>query len=250
MARHLGVSQATISRIEAGERLASMPEVLAWCDAAKVTGEVRERLLADVEGVYNEIETWRATLAGGDQLEARASGMESARTVRYFLTGSVPGLVQTAEYARRNIELGLIAHYRDVSAVVADRMQRQHLLYDKDRSLSFLMTETAIRWPMGPPEVMHEQWDRIIAVAGLSNVHIGIIPLDHQPAARETHDFGIFQTTDGPPYVSIELAHGMVTITDSTDVQAYETLWSRLSSSALFDADAAEFIRALIREQK
>jgi hypothetical protein len=244
MAKHLGLSNATVSRIEAGDRLASMPEATGWARAAGASAETLERLLADVEAVYSEIETYRSNLSSTDQLETRATSIESAQVVRSFTTSVVPGLMQTAEYARRNIELGLIGKGRDIPAVVAERMQRQRLLYEPDRSFTFLMTEHALRWPVGPPEIMKAQRDHIVGTIGLENVHIGVVPLNHRPEAREAHAFGIYESAN-QIFVHIELAHGMVTLTDPDDVATYSDLWQRISQSALFDADAARFIRAL-----
>lgn len=60
-------------------------------------------LLALAEAAVNEVATFRVRLGGGlAAVQDSVRDLEaSARVVRNFQPGIIPGLVQTAEYARR-----------------------------------------------------------------------------------------------------------------------------------------------------
>ncbi|MFF5176622.1 Scr1 family TA system antitoxin-like transcriptional regulator [Micromonospora sp. NPDC000316] len=88
---------------------------------------------------------------------------EWLRLIRHFETVYVPGLLQTADYARRILTEMVELHnldIADVDAAVASRMQRQHLLYDTSKRFEFLLAEPVLRWLLCPAEVMRGQLDR------------------------------------------------------------------------------------------
>ena len=65
VARATGLSQPTVSRIERGESVPSLAEVLAWTDAAQVGAERKEIILGMTEAAVNEVTTLRARLSNG-----------------------------------------------------------------------------------------------------------------------------------------------------------------------------------------
>lgn len=246
LASAIGISQPTLSRIEAGSRLPSVPEVNAWATACGATAEKRADLVDQAEAAYVEFETYTEALADGRHLQGRAAEMEqTARRLRSFEPIIVPGLLQTAEYARRII--GLSPGSRDDAAALAARIDRQQILYSPGgRSFEFLLTEAAIRWPAGPSAVRIGQLDRLVSLASLAHVRIGVLPIEHEPAAVGWHEFTIYEDADdGAAYVHAELAHAMLTINDPADVARYRTMYDELSKSALFDQAAAQFVQAI-----
>ena len=145
MAQAVGVSQSTISRIERGDSVPSAVEVNAWADAARLGEERRMLVLSLAEAAVNEVITHADRLTGGlafvqdsvHELE------QTARTLRHFQPGIIPGLLQTGEYARRILTFADPS--ADIGQAIAARMARQRLLYEPDRSFEFLLTEAALR---------------------------------------------------------------------------------------------------------
>jgi Predicted transcriptional regulator with C-terminal CBS domains len=240
MGARLGITQATISRIERGETLPPIPIVRGWLDAAAKEQAERERLLDLAEAVHAETRGWAELLdnTGHTQQEALAAERAVAR-VRSFQPTVIPGLLQTPEYARAILAIG---RTRDVAAALATRIERQQVLYEEGRQFHYLIAEPVLHWPVGGPAILAAQRDRLVSLMRLPTVHIGIIPTTTAVAAA-WNNFILWEPTEGRPYVTTELIHGAQEIHDTDRIELYETLWKQLSDIALTGDDAASAIR-------
>lgn len=99
-----------------------------------------------------------------------------ALTFREYEPLAIPGLLQTAEYARHIFRVDVAD--LDVAEAVVARLERQTILYDEQHRFEFVIHEAALRWRVGPAAMQAAQMDRIRQVATLSNVQVGIIPID------------------------------------------------------------------------
>lgn len=177
LAAQAGLSNARVSRVELGQSLLSLPELDAWAAAVSASPEARIRLRELAEIAHGTVEPFRISRAHRSHLEENAADLE-ARAGRIITVQPqvVPGLLQTAEYARRLLELVDPTGQRDIPVAVAARMRRQEALYDAGKQFEFILTEAALRWPAGDRAVMAAQYDRIASVSTLTNVKLGIIP--------------------------------------------------------------------------
>jgi transcriptional regulator with XRE-family HTH domain len=249
LAPKVGISPAGVTRTEAGTRVPSLPEVTAWATATGASDEVKDRLVALTESAYNEVQTWQGLLTGARHLQQRSAAMEAiANLERGYDPVMLPGLLQTAGYARRILELCAVPG-QDIGAAATARLERQQVLYETPRRFEFLVTEAALRWPVASESVMRAQLDRIISVAGMDNVKVAVLPAQHSAARIGWHGFTIYEEIqdDGDPFVYVELAHADLTISDPPDVAAYQQLFGQLMDAALTDDAAIEFIATLVR---
>jgi transcriptional regulator with XRE-family HTH domain len=245
LAQRIGISQSKVSRIESGAVVPSLPEVTAWGKELGVPVGTQERLTALIEAAYDEVHPWRAVLQRRGTLQDRTRELERTATrVLTFQPALVPGLLQTAEYARRVIAM-FHRQYggQDPAAEVAGRLDRQLALYEPDRHFDFLVTETALRWRPGPVRLQLAQLDRIASVATLDNVTVGVIPLDVEATALTTHNFVVHEVDGTDAAVTVETIHADMTVDTAEHVATYRTRWSDLRAMALFDDDAQEFLR-------
>ena len=145
----VGISQATVSRIERGASVPSLRELTAWADATGVGEDRRALLLGLSEAAVNEVTPLRERMSGGlTAVQESVRELEAtARTLRNFQPGIVPGLLQTAGYARRI--LSLADQTADTGAAVTARLARQEILHEPGRSSEFLLTEAALRYRPG-----------------------------------------------------------------------------------------------------
>ena len=105
--------------------------------------------------------------------------MRDAKRIRNFEIMIIPGLLQTADYARyRALEAVRVHGFAEseVEKTVAARMRRQEVLYDAGKAFEFIICEAALRYLLCPPQVMAGQLDRLLAVSGLGNVTLAVIP--------------------------------------------------------------------------
>lgn len=224
IAEHLDIGQASVSRIENGQTVPTLPQVNAWADAVEASTEKREALIAFTEAALNEVESWRTTQQRGlAAIQGEVQSLEAtARVRRCFQPSLVPGLLQTAEYARRVFALVDVLGGDDYGAAAARRLERQRILYDEDYEFEFILTEAALRLRIVPPPAMDAQLAHIASVATLSNVTIRVVPLDAEAWTIPWCGFNLYdERGDLDPFVKIELPHAGETINDPDSVALY-----------------------------
>ena len=172
IARAIRSSQAHVSRVENGQAVPSLPQVTAWAQAAGGPEDVQAVLAELTEAALNEVDSWRTRFdAGLPSMQQDIRAMEAAAgLVTYFQPSLVPGLLQTAEYARRVFEITDVKGWGDHAAAVAARIERQQALYQPGKRFEFLITEAALRLRVGPAHVVRGQVDRIMTVMSLDTV--------------------------------------------------------------------------------
>lgn len=252
MAARANLSQSKVSRIENGDAVPTLPQVKAWAAAAGASEETRSRLVELTEAAVTDVQTWRAAFRPGvthlqDKVRAREA---STKALLNFQPTLVPGLLQTAEYARRVFPLVDVEGRQDVAAAVAGRLQRQQALYDPSRRFEFLITEAALRWRPGPVSLLVAQLAHISSISTLENVTIGVIPLDVEAVAAPWHGFVIYESgkSDEDAYVVVETMHAELTINDPQDVEIYRRLWERFRSVAFFGDEARALLSRIAED--
>jgi transcriptional regulator with XRE-family HTH domain len=251
MAQAIGVSQSTVSRIERGDSVLSDIQVNAWADAARLSEERRMLLLSLAEAAVNEVITHRERLAGGlAMIQDSVHDLErTARTLRHFQPGIIPGLLQTAEYARRILTFADPS--ADIGQAIAARMARQQLLYDADRTFEFLLTEAALRYRPGP-DVLTAQLDHLAAVVTLNTISFGVIPADAEMHAITRCGFIIYEDRidDRPPFAFVETPHASLSASDPADVAIYQGQLEAFRRSAVYGAEAVNIVRSIAHPGK
>jgi DNA-binding XRE family transcriptional regulator len=243
LAPRLKSSQATIVRVERGEVLLSRPTTLQWLKVCDASAQVQERVLTLLEAAHNETRPWGDTI-GGDvtHLQEVARRRETdAHVVRNYQTFMVPGLLQTAEYARQLLPMADPTGEMDHAAALAARLERQQVLYQPGRRFEFLLEEQVLRWSPGPG-VMPAQLDRLLSVATLQSVELGVLPAG-RIGGLGWHSFMWWEPFEGPPYVTTELLHGGQYVVNPDSVRLYETVWDRLWSAAAVGDEAVALLR-------
>jgi transcriptional regulator with XRE-family HTH domain len=261
MAQAVGVSQSTVSRIERGDSVPSAVEVNAWADAARLGEERRMLVLSLAEAAVNEVITHRERLAGGlAAIQDSVHDLErTARTLRHFQPGTVPGLLQTAEYARRILTFADPS--ADIGQALAARMARQGLLYEADRSFEFLLTESALRYRPGPgasqsdttpgqspaKDVLTAQLDHLAAVVTLNSISFGVIPANAEMHAITRCAFIIYEDRidDRPPFAFVETPHASLSASDPADVKVYQDQLEAFRRSAVYGSEAISIVRSI-----
>ena len=237
LAGQTGLSQPKVSRIETARSLPNLDEVRAWARAASASEEELGELAALLEQLATSATSWRILhrlgLAGKQQEIQELE--QQARRITTFQPVMVPGLLQTADYARRVIETAY--QPGDVGRAVAGRLERQSILYDQTKRFDFLITEGALRWrPRGVD--MRPQLDRLISVAGLPNVTLMVIPLGEAPIPY-LHPFVMWELEEGT-IVSVETYSAELWVREAADVARYQEVWERASESAVGPSWLAE----------
>jgi transcriptional regulator with XRE-family HTH domain len=244
----LGWSQSKVAKIENGRTRPSAADVEAWAAATSASDEVRAELAALAESVATESRPWSSrhgTLSARNLEIAQVE--RDATHLQNFQPAVFPGLLQTADYARRVISMLDVAGQRDVAAAVAARVERQAALYDQGKRFEFVLTEGALRWRPGPPELVLAQLDRLVSVMTLPNVTIGVLPYSQQQAVLHTNGFTIFDVP-GDPFVLVETLTQELHLHGDDDLATYRGVFARAQDSAACGPDAILFVRQIMAE--
>ena len=158
---------------------------------------------------------------------------QQATTIRLFQPNVVPGLLQTAEYARHVLQAGDFG-LDNLADAVAARVERQTALYDETKSFRFVITESAIRWRLCPVPAHLAQLDRVSVLSTLANVSVGIVPWTAYVPNRPPNMFLILDDSA----VQVETMHGLDTLRERQQIDAYLTAFDTLDSVAQHDDEA------------
>ncbi|MET9064192.1 helix-turn-helix domain-containing protein [Streptosporangium sandarakinum] len=228
LAARAGVAQPTISRIETG-RLLPVPETVERLVTALGLDEVgRTELDALLARLRDEVSRLKGGLVGRES--ANAARLRASRRVVVFSSAMVPVLLQTAEYARLALMVGREVDEEDAAKAAAVRVEAQAVLFDSGREFSFVLTEGAIRtWP-GSPTLMAAQLDRLVQVATLPHVRLGVVPWSVQAPAFPLHGFTIY---DGAVSI-VESLTGDLTLTESGELSIHEETFEAFAAAAVY----------------
>jgi len=253
IAKAVGSSQATVDRWEHGGPEGKPPswtKVAAWAVACAGASPDLALLRALTESALNEHALFRNLLKNGLAIHQEDMRAEEAvaMTIRNFNPWGVPGLLQTADYARH---IMLVAdprrrHAGDVDEAVQVRMRRREILDDPERHVEFTLIEQSLRTLPCPVEVLAAQLGHLAAViSSLPPEAFGVIPTGVRVHALPQYGFILFEDrTDGEnPFVAIELGHKREVATEPDDVDFYRAQYSLLRRSAIFGDEAVALVR-------
>ncbi|MGW3389391.1 helix-turn-helix domain-containing protein [Streptomyces cinereoruber] len=162
----------------------------------------------------------------------------------------VSGLLQTEAYAR-----ALFAgHCPPLSDEIIDqhteaRLGRQKLLTRAPLAeLSFIINEEALRDPVGSPEVMREQWQRLLDVAVLRNVEIQVMPAQRGFHPGKNGSFVVVETHEHKHLGYFESQGVGCVVSEPTEVSAFALRYGKLRSQALNVDESARLIERMLGE--
>jgi transcriptional regulator with XRE-family HTH domain len=246
LASRLGTTQPRISRIETGHTVPSLDDVRTWADVTNATAEELAELASLVQRLATEATSWRILhKLGLTQRQREIGELEQAATaIRVFQPTMIPGLLQISEYATRAMGQGNTSYQSDLDQAVTQRLQRQTILYEQSKQFEFLLTETALRWRPGPPELMRAQLDRLISAANLPNVSLGVLLLDQEAPDAYLHPFVIFEF-EGDALVTVETLSAQLQVNDPKEVAVYRRTMDRLRPVARWGDEALAVVRSL-----
>lgn len=236
----IGWQASKVSRIENGRTLPTVPDVDVWATAVDAAAEVGQRLCDEIRDIKLARDSWKRQLrhghAGRQRIEARSEqAAQHITSVEMFI---LPGLVQTADYARAVFTMSAAQHQTapDAEDAVRERVRRQEVLYDPDKQIDILVHELALRAPFVGPDVMRPQLDRLATLSSMTHLRFGVMPLDAVLPTVSMHGYTIHDDT-----VIVEINHTEVTTDDPDDVALYRRITDELWKAAA-EGDAARAI--------
>jgi hypothetical protein len=235
-----------MSRLETGHRGANARDINDLCDLYGLDDEQRRRLL--------ELASEGKQRAWWQPLGLPYStyvGLESeAVSISDFGLGIIPGLLQTADYARAIVSAAVPKWVPEiVEQRLQGRMARQQLLHAENAPLfEAVVDESVLHRVVGSRAVMQAQLGRLLELAELPNVTVQVIPYDAGALPAGNNKFIILRF--GSPTVKdviyIEGLTGDLYLDEPSDVETYNTTFRTLVQLAAPPNETYEIIEAMI----
>ncbi|HUY52144.1 MAG TPA: DUF5753 domain-containing protein [Streptosporangiaceae bacterium] len=160
----------------------------------------------------------------------------------------MPGLLQTADYARAIIRIGRpTSTAAEIDRHVEIRMERQEVLIRDDPPpprFSVVLSEGALRRPVGGYDVMRQQLEYLTRPRDRANVTVQVLPFDAGVHPSMVGPFTVitFPDLDDLGVVNVENATGALFLEEPGELRVYEELWNTLQASALSADDSKAFL--------
>ncbi|MGH3247566.1 MAG: helix-turn-helix domain-containing protein [Trebonia sp.] len=177
-------------------------------------------------------------------------GLEAeAATIRTYEPELIPGLLQTADYARAVIRTGYPADTTEqIDRRVEIRLERQEALTRTDPpppKVSVVLNEGVLARRVGSPDVMRGQLEHLIRERDRGNVVIQVLPFStgEHPAMVGPFTMLTFLDPADPGVVNVENVLGALAMEHPEEIRAYEEVWSALQARAVSPDDSRAVIK-------
>jgi hypothetical protein len=206
-----------------------------WTEIIDLTREARQKGWWHTYGLSN---------AGFVALET------DAVAVYDYQLGFVPGLLQTADYARAVFRAFPPPRTEaEMDGVVQVRLHRQRrLTEDPPLELVAVVDETVLRRSIGGVEVMRDQLRHLLRQAALPSVCFQVVPASVGAHEGLNGSFTVleFAEPDEPAIAYLENAVNAAHVHKEAEVRGYKLVFDRLRSAALSPDDSVALVERLV----
>jgi transcriptional regulator with XRE-family HTH domain len=246
VAERLMVSPSKVSRLETGQRGASARDIRELCDLYEVDDEQRQHLMElAIEGKQR---AWWQPLG---MPYPRYAGLEAeAASISDYGLGIMPGLLQTADYARAQV-LAAVPRWvpEEVERRVRSRIARQQRLFSENPPrFEAVVDESVLHRVVGSPAIMRAQLERLLELSDMAHVTLRVIPYDAGalPAGNTKFIILRFAQPTVPDVVFIEGLTGDLYLEEPHDVEIYSTTFRALAQLAAEPDRTRDIITAMV----
>jgi transcriptional regulator with XRE-family HTH domain len=261
-------SEAGLTREEVSERTGINEATLYRLEVAKARPQTRTLVaLLDLYGVG---EPARAELIALSRQSAEQSWLQSfptelpepyptyisfegeAQKLLNYECAFIPGLLQTEDYARAALQRGTPTGTKEeLQRLVDARIGRQAVLdRDPPPRLWLIVDEAALHRPVGGPQVMRAQLERLTEAAELPQVTLQVLPYDAGGHPGMAGAFVVlqFDETAGSDVVYIETQAGDLFLESETDLRRFGAIFEHLRAQALPPEASVALITRIMSE--
>jgi transcriptional regulator with XRE-family HTH domain len=240
VARAIGCSESKISRLETGGRGLNADDVSAILGYLEAPARLRHELVSLVR--EGEVRNWHT--ADGHQL---ANWMDlirferEAARLRNYEPLVIPGLAQTADYARTIIR-GSNDELSDaeVDSRVAIRMSRRAVLSSTEVHL--FIDESVLHRTFGDQPMMRAQLHHLGALATRANVVVQVVAHGMVAYRAIGGSFVLIDFVDHPSLVYVESLMTSSFLEEERHIHRARLAWQELRALALSRDDSARLI--------
>ncbi|MFI6339432.1 Scr1 family TA system antitoxin-like transcriptional regulator [Streptomyces sp. NPDC050535] len=244
---------AGLTQAELGAKthvVASRITQIERCSGAKPTLELA-RVLDEVlggDGLLVDLWPYVYREAFPDWSRAFMAHSERAVFIREYGAHLVPGLLQTEDYARAVLSVGLSLQGEDhLEERVSARLGRQERLTSSDRpALWVVLDEAVLRRPVGGWAVMRAQLARVLDAASDRHITVQVLPFEQGEHDVMGGSLTILELPDGSEVAYTEGAHYGQLVEEPAEVERFRLFYDRLRAAALPPLMSLDMIRSVM----
>ncbi|WP_037887261.1 helix-turn-helix transcriptional regulator [Streptomyces sp. NRRL S-87] len=253
-AQALSSGAAKIAKMERGWVPFRDPDVRALCALYGETDEVAiDRLLAlaRLDRERRKAKGWWQHSPGAGGLAEYIAMEDAAQRVRNWQVSLIPGLLQTAEYARAlAVSDDFWQDPDDIERVVAVRMKRQERLGGAaPLQVHAVVSEGALRQEIGGPAVMRAQLAHLAQMAELSNVHVQVLPFraGGHPCIVGSFNIVSFAEAGAVDVVHVDGVTATVWVESAEESAVYSRFFDRTARLSMAPRDSLGLIHSIAK---
>jgi transcriptional regulator with XRE-family HTH domain len=174
----------------------------------------------------------------------------TAVRIREYAAHTVPGLLQTEDYARAVLSVGrTLTSATQLTERVAFRMDRQERLSSDDcPDLVVILDESVLRRPIGSPAVMRKQLRRLLATEHDPHIAVQVLPFAAGAQPGMGGSLTVLTLDDGSEVAYTEGADFGQLIDEPKDVTAYLLSYDQLRANALPPDMSLDMLRSTMED--
>lgn len=251
-AEALGWSPSKVSRIETYKVGVTVKDLALLLNLYKVPQNKRDGLITLARGARQR-GWWDAFADSLPGEYANYISLEAeAVAIKCYSSQLVYGLFQTEAYARSVVRSALmsLSPPAEIERRVEVRMTRQAVLsHDQPVRVWTVMDEAVLRRVVGGPEVMREQYERLVSLTAEPNVTIQVLPYaaGAHPATAGAFSILEFSGAYDPDVAYLESMTGSFYIENDAEVFRYNVAFDHLRAMALSPDESSAMIASLIK---
>jgi transcriptional regulator with XRE-family HTH domain len=250
--KQLGWSVSKVSRIEKARAAVPWSDVSDLLDVYGVEDATRAALIQLCKDSkqqawwqpYNDVLASFKNLANYIDLESAASSL------RMYTPLTVPGLLQTEDYARAITTTAGPLELTDaeIERRVELRLQRQAIIAkDPPLRLWAILDEAALHREVGGTEVMRGQLQHLSQIARRPEITLQVIPYDVGAHVAMARGFSIFSFSDGPDMLYVEMVIGTLYLDREVDISASSLHFDHIRAKAHTAINSYKLINEISR---
>jgi uncharacterized protein DUF5753/helix-turn-helix protein len=245
-ARILGWSPGWVSRLLTGKRGCRDTEIAHFLGVCRVDAKEAERLMALAQ--EQDTPGWLQQYGAGmtKRLRTLIDHETQAAKINCFECLVVPGLLQTAEYARAVFNAVANVTASQIEDRLATRMARQTLLSRTwpPRFIYFLH-EFVLRTPVGGPAVMSDQLHQLLRLSVRPHITLRVVPVETGAHAAMHGAFQLMEFNNFRPVVYMDSETTSLFLEKPDETTAYRDVLTALAETALGEGQSREIISTI-----
>ncbi|WP_092973974.1 helix-turn-helix domain-containing protein [Actinopolyspora lacussalsi] len=248
LADQLELSHSAISRWETGTRSPETEDVASILAATGVNGRERSELLEMARGTDDP--QW-LSVRSGDRERQMAALIDFERNASHITDVSpllIPGLLQTADYARAIMIAGEVPQSEVETRVVVRVGRREALTRRNPARFLALIGEAALHQEIGGSEVVLDQLKYLMSATEMPNVDLRIVPASAGWTPALEGPFVLIDFDADSPIVHLENRRAALFFHEADDIAAYRTAVDKVKEVSMTAAESTALIANVITE--